>query len=748
MSRLILPGIVLSTVIGLSVGGAAAQEAPKFSDEAVKSAIEKARDFLLSRQQDGDHWPPFDDGDDKLKNPDGPTALVTYALLEAGVRAQDARIQKALNYLAGRETDKIYTLAMRCNAWLIANRSTMGKYYKNLDKDSRRLVLSAKKGAYCYWTVDGKGFKDDKPDNSNAQYGLLGVWMGARGGVEVSKEYWENVLKYWISVQMNDGGWRYEQAGNTGEGSTATMTTAGIASLYVCYDNMYQDMFINPGKNNPEDLPAGKCIRRGLDWLDRSFTRSLEDGGLWGYGDLFYYLYGVERVALACGHKYFGPSDWYKLGVLRLLREQDDDGSFKGGRSPEISTAFALLFLSRGRSMVLFNKLEREGDWCNRPRDLARLTQWFTDKFETAFNWQVINLKVPVREWHDAPILYIAGCKEAKFSDEDIDKLRTFVNQGGAILSCNEGNGPFGKSMRDVYKKMFPKYALTEVPPDHDLYNCNYKLAGKPKFLLLTNGIRPLAIHTDDDLSLHWQMGRVALQKWAFEAGFNINKYVTDGEFRSRGVSLWPEDEKIETTQTIKLARLRHDGDFDPEPLAYERFAKLLAKNEKIKLEVQGPMPIAELGKSDAKVAAITGTGPLKLTDEDKAALKKWVEGGGTLIIDAAGGSDKFAESVDQLLAGMFTNLDLRTLEATADLYKKVPGKEIARVKYRKQAEAKVGTKLPRVQAVFLKNRPAIYYSVLDLTAGLVGCPIYGCFGYDPDSAYAIMRNILLLAGK
>jgi hypothetical protein len=731
-------------VLGSSASAQPKPPPPRFSDPAVAEASKKGADFLWSRQNADGSWAPYGQAkDDKgnetaTYNPAGPTSLAVYALLESGVSAQDERMAKALNWLAGQPSVKTYTLGIRCSVWESANRQTRGKYYTNLGRDTRLLVESTKGGSYGYWSRgDGKS----EGDNSNSQYGLLGAWAGSRGGVEgIPREYWDKVLRHWIVSQCTDGGWAYQKENPD---STATMTTAGLASLFVCYDNLYSDKFEKIGATNELE----PVLRRGLDWMDRKFPGTISSPT----DRFYYYLYGVERVGLASGFKYFGKADWYKLGVTKLLELQKPDGAWGNG---DVDTSFALLFLIRGRHAVLFNKLEREGDWCNRPRDLATLTRWITQKFETPVNWQVINLKVPVREWHDAPILYIAGYRAPKFTEEDLANLRTFVFQGGMILSCTEGSGPFGQAIRDIYKKLFPQYALSPVPPGHDLYSnvIQYNLSGRPKLLMVSNGIRPLAIHTDEDLARCWQLGKVATERWAFEAATNIYMYAADkSSLRYRGVSLWPEEVPA-TTQpaaSVKLARLRHSGDFDPEPLAYERFARLLAANDKIQLDVSAPMPIGQLGAAGVKVAALTGTGELKLTDEEKTALKDWIEGGGTLVADAAGGSKAFAESFEQLLTGLFGTDALKDLPSNSAVYN-LPGKAIGQVKFRRQTSVELGGKrTAMLQGVSLKDRatPAVIYSSLDLTEALLGCPAYHCRGYAPESAYQLMRNILLVAG-
>ncbi len=203
-------------------------------------------------------------------------------------------------------------------------------------------------------------------------------------------------------------------------------------------------------------------------------------------GDIYYLFYGVERVGLASGYKYFGTAYWFQLGAAKLLASMrpiktDAAGNLTGGGwtggvgGTDVTTSFALLFLVRGRNAVLFNKLEFPSmgpankpvltDWRCRPRDLAMLTNWLGQQFESSLNWQIINLKVPVKEWHDAPILYISGSLEPTITPQDIAKLRQYVLQGGMIFSCTEcGGAPFSQGIRNVYKQL-PNTKWLKSPP-------------------------------------------------------------------------------------------------------------------------------------------------------------------------------------------------------------------------------------------------------------------------------------------
>jgi len=478
---------------------------------------------------------------------------------------------------------------------------------------------------------------------------------------------------------------------------------------------------------------------------------------------LYYYLYGVERVGRASGRKYFGKKDWYRIGATMLIESQKADGSWQSrwGRS-DLSTSFALLFLVRGRSAVLFNKLRHGGDWNNRPRDLASLTRWISANFESTVNWQIINTSVPVAEWHDAPILYISGSKSPKFTAADLEAMRTFVHQGGTIFSVTEcRGGGFTEGMYDAYKKMFPAYKVANCPRDHELYSIHYRLRGTPRLSVVSNGVRPLVIHTSSDLSLSWQTQKRATRKADYQAAANIFMYVTDKgkAVRRRGTSLWPAKPEVMADTVVTLARLKYKGNWDPEPLAYERFARLMNRHAGTAVKVLGPMAIGELAASGVKLAVLTGTAAFTLPEAEIKALKAFVEGGGTLFIDAAGGESHevgkgFVVSVEAVLASAFPGKRLWILPPGAPLYT-LKDMKIDTVRWRRATRvAMLDTKKPQLQAITVNARPGVIFSRHDITAGLLGVPAAGIYGYhpgdttDPGTAFKLMRNIVLTATK
>ncbi|MCD4699497.1 MAG: DUF4159 domain-containing protein [Phycisphaerae bacterium] len=741
--RHLLAGCVLAGALLLVAASAGAQQAEEWDAQAVEDAIEKAKVYLWSQWADG-HWKePGERGAHTgmvyEPNYGGVTALCTHALLSAGESPQDPSMKKTLEWLSGFDTIGTYTRALRANVWGMLGREN--QYRKMLDKDVGWLVEAAdSRGTYSYTYAKGdrrglnqKTWNRGRYDNSNSQFGVLGVWSGARNGVEVPRKYWEHVEKHWKADQRPDGGWAYR--GKTGR-SYGSMSAAGLATMFICFDELYRGEFVKCRANTDY-----KPVVRGLKWMDENFSAIKNPGR--GLSHYYYYLYGVERVGLASGYKYFGKQDWFKLGTANLLQKQGRRGNWGG----VVDTSFALLFLARGQHPVLFNKLQYPGSWNCRPRDLANFTRWVSRTFERSVNWQIIHLGVPVVEWHDAPILYISGATAPEFTDNDIESLRQFVNQGGVIFSEAAGNkGAFNIAMQGCYARIFPRYELTRLDRNHPIYDIHFKITQRG-LMGISNGDRLLAIHSPVEVSLGWQMNAHATKKDIFGLGANIYFYVTDkGSLRNRGVSPWPAEKAFTPDETLKVTLVSYAGNYDPEPLAWKRFSILMGNRHRIAVKVSGPTEITALDASEQPVAAMTGTTAFSLTDEEHEALRKYIDGGGMLIVDAAGGSRAFADAAEKAFAKVLPEGKLGPILSSHAIYTR-SGPVIEKVSYRKAVRGSIANPhKPRLRGVLHKGRLAIIFSRDDLTAGLVGYPCWGLRGYKPDSAFELMRNILLYA--
>ena len=286
-----------------------------------------------------------------------------------------------------------------------------------------------------------------------------------------------------------------------------------------------------------------------------------------------------------------------------------------------------------------------------------------------------MNLSTSLDDWHDAPILYISGNEPLVLDQSAKNKLKDFIEQGGTVVGNADGEvRGFSASLRRLGQELFPAYEFRELPADHVIYTgeqfrrANWKI--KLSTLGLSNGVREMILLPQADLARSWQTQSLAGHEEQWQLASNIFLYATESQnLRKRGETyLVKRDENIKATRTIKIARLKYGGNWNPEPGGWPRLANLLHNQRKIDLEVV-PLSLSSGSLDDVKIAHITGTDKIRIDDDAGAKLKKFVEGGGTLIIDAAGGSADFAASIEQQLLTMFGGKELAGISRDHEMF-------------------------------------------------------------------------------
>ena len=179
-------------------------------------------------------------------------------------------------------------------------------------------------------------------DLSATQFALLALRAASQAGYPIDKvapDTFKLAANYAKSVQLGSGAFTYQR----GQQASAGMDACGIGSLLICQEQM-QLMGQPP-------LPwIGDSIKRGMAHLDTVFDVQ-RNVGQTGMQEIYYYLYGVERVGDLSGRKEFAGKDWYVRGAQFLIANQNPDGKWvdQTGFPPRdvLGTCFALLFLKR-----------------------------------------------------------------------------------------------------------------------------------------------------------------------------------------------------------------------------------------------------------------------------------------------------------------------------------------------------------------------------------------------------------------
>ncbi len=197
-------------------------------------------------------------------------------------------------------------------------------------------------------------------DHSNTQFATVGLWVGRRHGVPVETAIAQLEMHY-LGVQIADGGWTYSSTINLG--TSATMTCAGLMGLGVGMGmrqeaKLYSKPIPKVKIKRPQNIKApqfNKPIEMALKLLG-AYLKNGTDDSLHNAGrplvDNYYFLWGLERVAVAFDLKKIGGIDWFDWGAEALIQQQNRNGSWGGMRQPTVDTSFALLFLNRANLMT------------------------------------------------------------------------------------------------------------------------------------------------------------------------------------------------------------------------------------------------------------------------------------------------------------------------------------------------------------------------------------------------------------
>jgi hypothetical protein len=297
-------------------------------------------------------------------------------------------------------------------------------------------------------------------------------------------------------------------------------------------------------------------------------------------------------------------------------------------------------------------------------------------------------------------------------------------------------------------------YEFRPLEPKSPIWTENaHLIPANGKVLALSNGIRELMILLNaGDPARVWQTPPSHNpNSEPLELGANIFLYAIDKtnlESRGQSTLVLPKP-GIETDRTISVARIRYGGNWDPEPGGWARLAAVFHNDHHTQLDVRS----VALGHGDLapfRIAHMTGTSNFVLSDEQFDELQKFVNGGGTLIIDSGGGSADFSNSAEELLKKLLPATGGKGLSLPLPhdnpLYT-LAEDPIPEISYRRFARIVVGDlRSARVYGIPLNGRIAVYYSPIDISAGLVGQPTDGIVGYAPGTCTEIMRNMILVS--
>lgn len=790
--RILVASLVVSLAVGaLPVPTAQAQDRSggdkDVTPREVYDSIERAKRWLIRQQRADGSWRA--QGEQYRV---GVSSLALLALLNCGMTPKDPEIQKGLKYL--RSVDPlsvtwVYEASLMLQAFATAKdgKTDVARMTQLVTALENCQVTNANSGLWDYRTIGGA--ENLGGDRSNGQFAVLGLREAQEAGVPVKLEVWQRARDHWQTNQNPDGGWGYRVSME----SIGSMTVAGIATMQITeamarWKAADQDKLDCCGERAPDT-----ALERGCEWMGRNFS-AVRNPGSEGSPWWMYYMYGLERAGRLSGRRFFGGDDWYREGVKVLVHYQQAEGHWETvsrNVDVDVTTSFAVLFLSKGLAPVLINKLQYGpvdnqqavvgADWNNHRDDARNLTQFITslDRWPKLLNWQIVELpRATLPDLLQSKVLLLNGRGELDFSDEQVTLLRQYIDQGGFIFaeaSCKSDH--FDTSFRGLVKRMFPEgdARLERLKPEHPVYRAEYLLdPGKDASLLPLEGVdvgcRTAIIYSHhNELSClwdHWTSfplpNRTARTNdritRGMKMGVNIVAYATGREVPDK---LQPRLVEVEGTQDaverglIQIAKIRYTGDWDAAPQALRNL--LLALNRTV-----GPVAATKqrsLLAQDANIFKypmlyLHGRENFDLSPKERENLKLYLQRGNVLFVDACCSAPQFDTAFRRLMQQTFPEHPLKRIPPEHAMFKASTGHDLQRVKRRElnvdSPDAALALTVregpPLLEGIEINGAYAVIYSKYDLSCALEKQSSVACAGYVHEDAVKIAVNVVLYA--
>ena len=761
----ILPWITAVAIALTAPAGAASSEpdtaeesgttrASDISSQKVIRAIERGIGFLRKQQRPKGDWEEW-----AGRYHGGTTALSLLAMLVSGVPQDDPAIQSGLKYLDESPNTSTYAVSLKCQVY-----SLLGQTYRKQLTDCASWLIQ-KQSENGMWNYGYEGA--DPGDHSNTQFALLGLHMAQIAGVNVPAEIWSRSKNHFGAEQLADGGWNYKPGDNTKDGY-GSMTAAGVASLYVAQQHLAEKssghVFVNGRYVDCGKFDQTQSLQSGLAWLAKNFNPAYNSGPTGQPRWLFYYLYGVERVGMISGLRFFGEHDWYRQGAIQLLKTQQADGSWGAGgdlADMPVQTAFALLFLAKGDRPVVVQKLQWDGKWNRNIHDLENLTGFIGDKLGKPLTWQNISLAAPLEQLREVPLLVITGHEFPKLTDAERQVIRQFVEGHGTLLAeacC--GSKEFTDGFNAFLASTFPETRLRPMPLEHPVFHSYFDMSQTYGLGGLEGGCRTNIFFSPRALSALWQLQDVPqYSEIAFELGTNLVSYALGD--RQLGTKLDPapppEVRKAQLPPdvppgAVQIATLLHEGDFSPDPHAIANLALLIKQTSGLDV-----MPLSQIVKPLDKdlfiypVVFMSGHFDFTFTPEQVEALRSYLQRGGVLVAEPCCGAKEFDQAFRRLVGQLLPDSPLKPLPADHAIYTGKVGVQLGQLTYRPVLAQELGspnTTTPPLEAAIDKGRVMVLYSPYDFSCALEGDNPSGGRGYvDADGQRLALALFLFAIG-
>lgn len=765
-SRFLLVLVICQVLLEPSIYAVQRAQKTSLTAEAVRESIQRGVRYLL-RQADGNG------SYGKVQAQDDITALCALALLNAEVSPDDPVLKKSLVQIESVPQGKLstYFVSLRIMAFSTADPSGK-RYLRQVSRDTKWLIdrqnsKAPNTGGWDY-TIPRSA------DASNSQFALLALHEATKLGIEVPQKTWKRAAAYWEKVSTNDGGFRYRAAGG---GASGSMTCAGISSWIIIQENLANsqdaingDRAVCCGSDKRLDR-----VEEAIQWLSERF-RVRGNPGQGHSGSQFYYLYGMERAGRLAGRRFFGGHDWYREGAEELLRKQNPTtGAWRGNsheRKEAIATALALLFLSKGKRPIAIGKAAWSDDdrWDQHPKGVHHLTRRLEKDWNQRLNWQTVRTAgATTDDLLEAPVLFFSGRQALDLSAAEKKTLKEYLENGGFLFAeaCQGegcGDAAFDRAFRQLMAEILPESDLEPLRPDHPIWGAYYPMFPDQErpLLAMQSCCRTSVVYCPANLSCYWALDRSAIEanprlkkriESCIQIGVNVVTYATGKELQDKGETptLASAAENLLAGRSLALPKLAHGGGSDDAPNAWRNVLREIS-DLGLRVETDKTLITPNLEQlAEHPFVFLHGRSAFKFTDEEREALKTYLEVGGFIFADSICSSPQFTKSFRKEMQ-QITGQTLKPINPEHPIWMDPDqrfGYLIDEVTFQtRDPNSKGGfrreQRRPELEAITIDDQFRVIFSPYDISCAMENTTFSQCDGYTRKDASRIATNVIL----
>ena len=371
-------------------------------------------------------------------------------------------------------------------------------------------------------------------------------------------------------------------------------------------------------------------------------------------------------------------------------------------------------------------------DWTTDPMDIRQLVR-HTNR-ELGIRYRPIGTNFAKFTYNPAeiPILYLTGHEGFTLSEENRQRLRWFIQDGGYLIgdACC-GSKEFTEAFVREIKKILPNRPLHALAADHPVFSSyhqikamDYMVEGKrtgkkaPYLLGINIGCRTAVMLTPFDLSCGWdghdhEAGERVVVADARRLAVNLMTYCLAnyqlGRFLATQKVYYQEGEP--TRDQFVFGQVVHEGDWDPVPNGVMSLLKFATTNST--LEVQFKRKAVDLRKPetlDHALLYMTGHYDFRLTDGEVSGLRNYLRHGGVLLADACCGRKSYDAAFRREMKRVLPEFELKPIPLSHPVFS--ARAVVRRVSYSGIVAAQEkGLATPQLEGISVGGSLAVIYS-------------------------------------